>query len=327
MTREEAIKMVQAHKFPIPMEEWQRLNNEAIDMAISALEKPNYETDNEVRLAVVDRHKDKVVLWDAFGEVEYLPSDLLTHEEAWAEIERGDAETNPIPTGTGVMIQSPNNGADLISRADAIEAVMNTEPVVFDSQSLEPHQKTKDVIDALSALPSAELPNLKQEFESADRPTHDCTNLIQWLLEAAMDEEDWRENADAYGEIICRKLKKLGLLDTKDGYYIRTPLAYDDRPSGEWIVKDDDLVCDQCGESAPIHHVICNGTVGIQDFSNYCPSCGAKMKGGEEDTDSLTCKDCTHWFADGSDHAGWGMCNVHDSEWEKTGYCSYAERK
>lgn len=37
MTREEAIKMVQAHKFPRPMEEWQRLNNEAIDMAIEAL--------------------------------------------------------------------------------------------------------------------------------------------------------------------------------------------------------------------------------------------------------------------------------------------------
>ena len=38
MTREEAIKMVQAHKFPRPMEEWQRLNNEAIDMAIEALQ-------------------------------------------------------------------------------------------------------------------------------------------------------------------------------------------------------------------------------------------------------------------------------------------------
>lgn len=102
-------------------------------------------------------------------------SETLTHEEAWEQID-----------------------SDLISRADAVEAVMNTEPVVFDSQSLEPHQKTKDVIDALSALPSA------------DRPT---------------------------------------------------------------------------------------------------------------------CIDCTHWFEDGSYHAGWGLCNVHDSEWDKTGYCSYAERK
>lgn len=48
--------------------------NEALDMAIEALSKPNYETDTEVRLAVTDRNKDKVVLWDAFGEVEYYPN-------------------------------------------------------------------------------------------------------------------------------------------------------------------------------------------------------------------------------------------------------------
>lgn len=46
---------------------------EALDMAIEALSKPNYESDTEVRLACTDRNKDKVVLWDAFGEVEYYP--------------------------------------------------------------------------------------------------------------------------------------------------------------------------------------------------------------------------------------------------------------
>lgn len=45
----------------------------ALRMAIEALSKPNYESDTEVRLAVTDRNKDKVVLWDAFGEVEYYP--------------------------------------------------------------------------------------------------------------------------------------------------------------------------------------------------------------------------------------------------------------
>lgn len=45
-----------------------------LDMAIEALSKPNYETDTEVRLAVTNRNKDKVVLWDAFGEVEYYPN-------------------------------------------------------------------------------------------------------------------------------------------------------------------------------------------------------------------------------------------------------------
>ena len=42
--------------------------------AIETLSKPNYESDNEVRLAVTNREKEKVILWDAFGEVEYYPT-------------------------------------------------------------------------------------------------------------------------------------------------------------------------------------------------------------------------------------------------------------
>lgn len=47
---------------------------EAFRMAIEALSKPNYESDTEVCLVVTDRNKDKVILWDAFGEVEYYPT-------------------------------------------------------------------------------------------------------------------------------------------------------------------------------------------------------------------------------------------------------------
>ena len=53
---------------------------------------------------------------------------------------------------------------DLISRADAIDAVFDTEPfVMMDGKHLNRStvfQKTSDVIDALSALPSAEPPVL-----------------------------------------------------------------------------------------------------------------------------------------------------------------------
>ena len=52
----------------------------------------------------------------------------------------------------------------------------------------------------------------------------DCTDFLCWLLEEIMDEENWEINAEADGEIIARKLKKLGLLDSKDGYYVRTPM-------------------------------------------------------------------------------------------------------
>ena len=59
---------------------------------------------------------------------------------------------------------------------------------------------------------------------SALSATKDCTDFLCWLLEEIMDEENWEMNAEADGEIIARKLKKLGLLESKDGYYVRTPM-------------------------------------------------------------------------------------------------------
>lgn len=57
----------------------------------------------------------------------------------------------------------------------------------------------------------------------------DCTDFVRWLMDEVMDEENWQLNAVANGEIICRKLKKLGLLDIKDGYYVET------QKTGKWI--------------------------------------------------------------------------------------------
>ena len=181
---------------------------------------------------------------------------------------------------------------DLISRADAIEALCHNCAYYTDAQCKtdsgywcesgamimedipSADRPTEDYSD-LPDIPRAyyekivgnmshEINMLKQQLE--DRPTHDCTDLVQWLLEATMDEEDWRESADANGQVICRKLKKLGVLDTKDGYYIRTPLAYDDRPSGEWVQEEHkDYKCSICGTEQ-------------WDNTSYCPSCGARME-------------------------------------------------
>ena len=101
MTRDEAVLVLKWYqKRAVSIYHNDKEDTEAFDMAISALSKPNYETDTEVRLAVTDRHKDKVVLFDAFGEVEYLPTEPMTHEDAWKRIEQ----------------------TDLISREDAINA-------------------------------------------------------------------------------------------------------------------------------------------------------------------------------------------------------------
>ena len=54
-----------------------------------------------------------------------------------------------------------------------------------------------------------------------------------------------------------------------------------DRPQGEWIVSDKDSVCSVCGKDEA--EFIC----GTEDWygyglSNYCPNCGAKIKGADD---------------------------------------------
>lgn len=109
---------------------------------------------------------------------------------------------------------------DLISRADAIEAVRVCD--VFLAYQVDKiannidgfvdsivEQMRDNIARAVSALPSAEAEQT------------DCTDFIRWLTETLMDDGMWELNAVAYGEVIARKLTKLGVLEVKDGYYIR----------------------------------------------------------------------------------------------------------
>ena len=49
-----------------------------------------------------------------------------------------------------------------------------------------------------------------------------------------------------------------------------------DRPRGEWIEQEDDYhhywECSECGMG-----------VGLDDIRNYCPNCGARMKGADNE--------------------------------------------
>ena len=75
----------------------------------------------------------------------------------------------------------------------------------------------------------------------------DCSNFLLWLLEEIMDEDNWELNAVADGEIIARKLKKLGLLEVKDGYYHR---IFDENV---WVVR-----CKDCYHAEDdITHMYC----------------------------------------------------------------------
>jgi len=138
---------------------------------------------------------------------------------------------------------------DLISRYDAIK---NAHFPMIDDAGYEVVR-----VDDILALPSAE-----------PKTGRDCTDFVRWLMDEVMDEENWQMNAVANGEIICRKLKKLGLLDVVDGYYVET------QKTGEWARHElwdtPWYTCSECDSH------------GRNDYK-FCPNCGARMKGGEEE--------------------------------------------
>lgn len=52
------------------------------------------------------------------------------------------------------------------------------------------------------------------------------------------------------------------------------------RPQGKWIVHFDDLFPEESSIECPLCHE--EQPLGIDD--NYCPNCGAMMKGADDDT-------------------------------------------
>ena len=237
-------------------------------------------------------------------DVEYLPDKDGVHQ-AKATITKAE------PSG------------DLVSRADAIE-VGNKIVEELSSSSIYWDDLKHWVKELFDALPSADpkganLINrhdattvIREECLKCNNLTNadllgrilalptsqqtDCTDFIMWLIEVVLDDEDWELNAVAYGETIARKLKKLGLLEVKDGYYIRhienntkeSDLVYRpsaDRPKGEWVKYKR---CDPVGDEiyaimeAPDGKFFCNRCGKYAIKSDYCPNCGADMRGEDD---------------------------------------------
>ena len=147
---------------------------------------------------------------------------------------------------------------DLISRADAIEAVANA---IWHYPN-ECYRNLNDfdmaealAKDALSALPSAEAVKVAYicDGRKCDADCSDCFRTLD--IEHAKD------------------FKLMG------GVYYQQESA--DRPSGEWIIRDDmpkldntySIECSKCGQLMFGHY--------NADNPNYCPNCGAKMGGNK----------------------------------------------
>ena len=75
---------------------------------------------------------------------------------------------------------------DLIERQKVIDAVLSTEPVVFDAKHLEPYQKTTDVIKTIEALPSTQptqtnTPNALKALDCVGR--QDAIDKVDRIVE------------------------------------------------------------------------------------------------------------------------------------------------
>lgn len=218
--------------------------------------------------------------WSGFGEypqaidlaiealsAEPCDKDAISREgllKSWEELSpRGRTEFDQVIM-TIPALPSAEPSGDIVSRADAIEAVR-----------LESAKRgllgRGDILDILSALPSAEA------------ETVDCTDFIRWMTEAVMDDDMWELNAVAYGEVIARKLTKLGVLEVKDDVYVYEPSA--EPKTGEWLEVEvllevydiegvktwgSEMQCDQCG----FRHTAIEGHMAQY---KYCPNCGAMM--------------------------------------------------
>ena len=59
---------------------------------------------------------------------------------------------------------------------------------------------------------------------------------------------------------------------------------------GRWVNDNHQLKCSICGNPIPIRKVVLRGEVMWEDNNpvNYCPNCGARMDGDDEDADEIT---------------------------------------
>lgn len=271
MTREEAIDNLQ--------DLWNEVYNEdsdgydyaqAIDMAIEALSKPNYETDTEVRLAVTNRNKDKVVLWDAFGEVEYYPNGEINcvhngrvYEDGTLEVKVKDAKY----IGRVLVLSEAHNGGLFYPE---------TEP---ENEYLEPTQTHGRLIDA-DALAKL-LFDISKEYEDA---IENEKILVQGAIRRcrhAVVNAPTVTVVDITQRDLCKDISCTDCPFMKETCKLMDYVADAEAVQGEWTDIDDYYRMATCSR--------CHKVTMFEKWGEYtkpydfCPNCGARMKGGEDE--------------------------------------------
>ena len=96
---------------------------------------------------------------DGSGQRYYLAASLVDKIRSLPSAEGGDADMTAIPEGTGLMQPSPNNGADLISRADVLGYIDRLDTCgLGKGKALEYFRKYVERVPSVSAEPKREQP-------------------------------------------------------------------------------------------------------------------------------------------------------------------------
>lgn len=192
--------------------------------------------------------------------------DVVKVISALPSAEGGDAEMNE--TKPQYMQSSPNNGADLIRRADAIEAVCD---VVMDEFNTSATWGYDVAEKAIEGLPPAEAVQL----------CDDCTRCTVKALNRQSAEAEDRLYIKIYADDepsvkaeklyqICGETQNREVTEWLKEYFPA------ETAQGEWIIHGDPpwvvRECSQCGTKW--HHWSGGAN------PNYCGHCGARMKGG-----------------------------------------------
>ena len=181
--------------------------------------------------------------------------------------------------GVKAKFENLTEPSDLISRADAIAAIRKCK---FDSVMPSYWYRGMECAqDIISAFPSAEIPTNQQKHQlSEETPTNTPTGLIS----RADAIEAVRKKLQDWGSYAFEDYRR-GLYEAQD---IIDALPSAEAVQGEWVRKEREYndcdghyahywyECSVCGARPP------KDQWKNEWHSNYCPSCGARMKGGAE---------------------------------------------
>lgn len=192
--------------------------------------------------------------------------------------------------------------SNLISRADAIEAVR----IIADKMTEHGKVCMEQAVSILEALPSAELPkgdlisradvlkypirlNHYDEENGSREFVYGVESVIEYVESLPSADAEpiviraqtfmRKEDYDKWAEDIKKQNKSIVCIPC-DAEVVS---ADADRPHGEWIEKYYDA--DDRGPS----HYVCSECRNVWNKAfipftwHYCPSCGARMKGGDDE--------------------------------------------